>query len=109
MPGFDVLQHLDVWRDTLRLDRTSGRGEVAGGGQPERSIAGAERNDGLQPTLAERARAEPASAPAPPAVQASPTANEVAESLRAKPTPPAAAAAVNEQRPCAAAGYQRFR
>jgi len=41
----------------------------------------------------------PASAPALPAVQASPTANEVAESLRAKPTPPAAAAAVNEQRP----------
>jgi hypothetical protein len=40
----------------------------------------------------------PASAPALPAVQASPTANEVAESLRAKPTPPAAAA-VNEQRP----------
>ena len=41
----------------------------------------------------------PASAPALPAVQASPIANEVAESLRAKPTPPAAAAAVNEQRP----------
>jgi hypothetical protein len=41
----------------------------------------------------------PASAPAFPAVQASPTANEAAESLRAKPTPPAAAAAVNEQRP----------
>src|SRR6516225_7390148 len=53
-----VLQHLDVGRDTLRLDRTSGRGEVAGGGQPERPIAGAERNDGLHRALAERARAD---------------------------------------------------
>src|SRR5258708_15659365 len=53
-----VLQHLDVGRDTLRLDRTSGRSEVAGGGQPERSIAGAERNDGLHRALAERARAD---------------------------------------------------
>src|SRR5260370_12164357 len=52
-----VLQHLDVGRDTLRLDRTSGRSEVAGSGQPERSIAGAERNDGLN-----RPRAEPAPA-----------------------------------------------
>src|SRR5262244_2552087 len=34
-----LLQHLDVGRDTLRLDRTSGRGEVAGGGQPERPVA----------------------------------------------------------------------
>src|SRR6266404_2588022 len=53
-----VLQHLDVGRDTLRLDRTSGRSEVAPGGQPERSIAGAERNDGLHRALAERARAD---------------------------------------------------
>src|SRR5262249_12445013 len=58
-----VLQHLDVGRDTLRLDRTSGRGEVAGGGQPERSIAGAERNEGLHGTLAERARADAGRAP----------------------------------------------
>jgi len=41
----------------------------------------------------------PASAPAPTAVQVGPTASEVAESRRAKPTPPVAAAAVNEQRP----------
>src|SRR5262249_11388799 len=37
-----VLQHLDVGRDTLGLDRTSRRGEVARGCQPERPIAGAE-------------------------------------------------------------------
>src|SRR5262249_2257727 len=42
----------------LRLDRTSGRGEVARGGQPQRAIAGAERNDGLHRALAERARAD---------------------------------------------------
>jgi hypothetical protein len=41
----------------------------------------------------------PASAPAPTAVQLGPTASEVAKSLRAQPTPPVAAAAVNEQRP----------
>src|SRR5260370_16548497 len=38
----------------------------------------------------------PTSAPAT-AVQVSPTASEVAERLRAKPTPPAAAGAVNKQ------------
>jgi hypothetical protein len=41
----------------------------------------------------------PISAPAPTAVQVGPTASEVAESRRAQPTPPVAAAAVNEQRP----------
>jgi hypothetical protein len=41
----------------------------------------------------------PASAPVPTAVQVGPTASEVAESRRAKATPPVAAAAVNEQRP----------
>jgi hypothetical protein len=41
----------------------------------------------------------PASAPAPTAVQLGPTVSEVAKSLRAQPTPPVAAAAVNEQRP----------
>src|SRR5215468_12330664 len=40
----------------------------------------------------------PTSAPAT-AVQVSPTASEVAEGLRAKPTPPAAAGAVNKQSP----------
>src|SRR5215472_138201 len=58
-----VLQHLDVGRDTLRLDRTSGWSEVAGGGQPQRAIAGAERNDGLHRALAERARADDGRAP----------------------------------------------
>src|SRR5436190_17609022 len=41
----------------------------------------------------------PVSAPAPTAVQVGPTASEVAESRRAQPTPPVAAAAVDEQRP----------
>src|SRR5215469_11386730 len=39
------------------------------------------------------------SAPAQTAVQVGPTASEVAGSLRAQPTPPAAAAAVNKQSP----------
>src|SRR5262245_3943519 len=58
-----VLQHLDVGRDALRLDRTSGRGEVAGGRQPQRPIARAERNDGLHRALAERACADDGRAP----------------------------------------------
>src|SRR5216683_6136858 len=41
----------------------------------------------------------PASAPALTAVQLGPTASVVAKSPRAQPTPPVAAAAVNEQRP----------
>src|SRR5260370_20422713 len=41
----------------------------------------------------------PAAAPPPTPVQLGPTASEVAKSLRAQPTPPAAAAVVNEQRP----------
>src|SRR5260370_5937382 len=41
----------------------------------------------------------PASAPAQTAVQVGPTASEVAGNLRAQPTPPAAAAAVNKQSP----------
>src|SRR5260370_34003895 len=41
----------------------------------------------------------PASAPTLTAVQVGPTASVVAERLRAQPTPPVAAAAVNEQRP----------
>src|SRR5262249_41965727 len=39
------------------------RGEVARGGQPERPIARAERNDGLHRALAERARADDRRAP----------------------------------------------
>src|SRR5438876_556564 len=53
-----VLQHLNIGRDTLRLDRASRGGEVARGSQPQRAIAGAERNDGLHRPLAERARAD---------------------------------------------------
>src|SRR5438034_6572027 len=48
-----LLQHLDVGRNALRLDRAAGWGEVARGSQPERPIAGAERNDGLYRALAE--------------------------------------------------------
>src|SRR5262249_14691849 len=50
-----LLQHLDVGGDALSLDGASGRGEVARGGQPQRPIAGAERNDRLHRALAERA------------------------------------------------------
>src|SRR6266446_2936681 len=59
----NLLEHFDVGRDTLRLDRASGRGEVAPAGQPERPIAGAERNDGLHRALAERACANDGRAP----------------------------------------------
>src|SRR5215510_1129320 len=48
-----VLQHLDVGRDPLGLDRAAGRREVARRGEPQRAIAGAERNDGLHRALAE--------------------------------------------------------
>src|SRR5262249_6242674 len=53
----DLLQHLDVGRDALRLDRPSGRREIARRGQPQRPIARAERNDGLHRTLADPPRA----------------------------------------------------
>src|SRR5947199_10340254 len=58
-----LLQYLDVGRDALRLDRAAGGGEVTGGGQPKRPIAGAERSDGLHRALAERARADDGRAP----------------------------------------------
>src|SRR5215472_15423936 len=58
-----LLQHLDIGQDALRLDGTSGWGEVACGCQPQRSIAGAERNDGLHRALAERACADDGRAP----------------------------------------------
>src|SRR2546430_7249162 len=48
-----LLQHFDIGRDTLRLDRASGWGEVARGSQPESPIAGTERNDRLHRALAE--------------------------------------------------------
>src|SRR5881392_4201801 len=47
------LQHFDIGRDTLRLDRASGWGEVARGSQPESPIAGSERHDRLHRALAE--------------------------------------------------------
>src|SRR5690242_4993863 len=53
-----VLQHLDVGRDALGLDRAAGRRVVARGGEPQGAVVAAERNDGLHRALAERARAE---------------------------------------------------
>src|SRR6266487_1876964 len=58
-----LLQHLDVGRNTLRLDGAPGRGEVARGCQPQRPVARAERNDGLHRALAERACADDGRAP----------------------------------------------
>src|ERR1017187_9914105 len=48
-----VLQHLDVGHDALGLDGSAGRREVARRGQPQRSVVGAERDDGLHRTFAE--------------------------------------------------------
>ena len=56
--GRHILQHLDVRLDAERLDRMARRRVVARGGERERAIAGAERNDGLHRALAERARAD---------------------------------------------------
>src|SRR4029077_10533184 len=47
-----LLQQLDIRRDAPRLDRAAGGGEIARRGQPQRPIAGAERNDGLHRALA---------------------------------------------------------
>src|SRR6202030_1185003 len=46
-----ILQHFDVGGDALGLDRTAGRCEIPRRRQPQRAIAGAERNDGLYRTL----------------------------------------------------------
>src|SRR5262249_55415672 len=54
----NFLQDLDVGRDALGLDRAPGRREVARRGEPQRAVAGAERNDGLHRALAERAGAD---------------------------------------------------
>src|SRR5690242_74218 len=54
----DLLEHLDVGRDSLRLDRAAGRREVTRRREPQRAIARAERDDGLDRALAERARAK---------------------------------------------------
>src|SRR5262245_14196173 len=48
-----LLQHLDVGRDALRLDRASGWGEIARGSQQKSPIGGTERNDRLPRSLAE--------------------------------------------------------
>src|SRR5712671_2715109 len=53
-----ILQHLDVGHDSLCLDGTSRRRVVARRGQPQRAIAGTERNDGLYRPLAEGTRAD---------------------------------------------------
>src|SRR5712671_5625521 len=48
-----VLQHFNVRHDTLGLDRTAVRGKVSGSGQPQRTVAGSKRDDGLHGALAE--------------------------------------------------------
>src|ERR1017187_3979561 len=53
-----VLQHLDIGNNALGLDRFARRREVARGGETQRAVAGAKRNDGLHRALAERARAD---------------------------------------------------
>ena len=53
-----ILQHLDVGHDTLRLDRSARRREVARGGERQRAMAGTERDDGLHRALAERTGAD---------------------------------------------------
>src|SRR5882724_2199426 len=53
-----VLQHFDIGNDALGLDRFARWREVTGGGQTQRPVAAAERDDGLHRALAERARAD---------------------------------------------------
>src|SRR5882757_1231363 len=53
-----VLQHLDIGHDALGLDRLAGWRVIARGGQAERAVAAAERDDGLHRTLAARAGAD---------------------------------------------------
>src|SRR5262249_51685542 len=54
----NVLHYLAVRRNAPGLDRAAGRREVAGGGEPQRTVARAERNDRLHRAFAERARAD---------------------------------------------------
>ena len=54
----NVLQHFDVRRDARGLNRVPRRRVVPRGGQPQRANAGAERNDSLHRSFAERARAD---------------------------------------------------
>src|SRR5262245_30728116 len=54
----NLLQHLDIRCDALGLDRAAGRRKVARRGEPQRTIAGAKRDDGLYRALAERAGAD---------------------------------------------------
>ncbi len=50
-----ILQHFDIGDDALRLDRMAGRRKIARGGECQRTVAGAERNNRLYRALAERA------------------------------------------------------
>src|SRR6516165_10262921 len=50
----NVLEHVDVRRNALGLDRTARRREIARRGQPQGTVAGTERDDGLHRALAER-------------------------------------------------------
>jgi hypothetical protein len=52
------LQHLDVGRDALGLDGTARRRELTRRGEPQPTVARAERNDGLHRAFTERARAD---------------------------------------------------
>ena len=48
-----VLQHLNVGRNTLGLNRSAGGSEIARRRQPQRAVAGTKRDDGLHRPLAE--------------------------------------------------------
>src|SRR5215468_8395762 len=53
-----VLQHFDVRRDALGLDRAAQWREVTRRGEAQRALVAAERDDGLHRALAERARTD---------------------------------------------------
>ena len=48
------LEYLYVGLDAFRLDRAARRREITSRGQPQRTVAGAQRDDGLHRALAER-------------------------------------------------------
>ena len=53
--GRYVLQHFEIGRDALGLDRAAGRGEIARRGDCQCAVAGTQRHDRLYRALAERA------------------------------------------------------
>src|SRR6266851_1948517 len=54
----NVLQYFDIGNNAFGLDRFARWREVARGGETQRAVAGAERDDGLHRALAERAGAD---------------------------------------------------